>query len=230
MSPKSIAGILSQSGWHLKSRRDFWRRLAGRRQSCRTLHQASQHSQEKLGRPGKAASKKGSWENRGPTHPKEPSPTKKPAGQSPPLGNARFLDRELVPRSRSGLHIAPRIDGRVVHPDFVVDVRTCRAAAYARVANHFAALDARARDRREGGKVRVPGGDSESMIDNHQPSVTGMVLRDGDDSIRSSMNRSAIVRSHIHSGVECAFAAERVQALTEAIRNVTHHRPDRRCV
>src|SRR6266480_6493664 len=71
MSPKLTAGIPSQSGWYLRSRRDFWRRLAGRRQSCRTLHQANHHSQEKLGPPGKAASKKAAGGNRALTLPEE---------------------------------------------------------------------------------------------------------------------------------------------------------------
>src|SRR6266403_569296 len=227
MSPESTAGIPSQSGWYSRLRRNFWRRLSGRHPSCRTRYQANQHSQEKLRRPGKGAFRKSSS---GKSGPEEPSPARKPAGQGPPLGNTRYCDRESVPRRGSGLHVAPRIDGRIVHPDFVVDVRTGRAAAYARVANHFAALDARARDCRERGKVRVPGGDSESMIDNHQAAVASMVPCDGDDSIRSGGNRSAIVRSHIHSGVKRAFTAERVQALAEAIGNVTHHRPDRRRV
>jgi hypothetical protein len=41
-------------------------------------------------------------------------------------------------------HVAPGVDGGVVHADFVMDVRTCRAATDAGVADHFAALYARA--------------------------------------------------------------------------------------
>src|SRR6266446_3493135 len=54
-----------------------------------------------------------------------------------------------------------------------------------------------------------------------------MVFRDGDDSIRGCVNGGAIVRSHVHAGVKCAFTAERIQALAEAIGNVAHHRPNR---
>src|SRR6266699_3805091 len=75
--------------------------------------------------------------------------------------------------------------------------------------------------------MRVPGGDSETMIDDYQAAVACMVLRDGDDSIRSRMYGSAIVRSHIHAGVECSFAAERIQALTKTVGNMPHDRPDR---
>src|SRR6266481_1497276 len=84
MSPKSIVGMPSQSGWYSKSRRDFWRRLAGRHQSCRVLHQANHHSQERLGRPGKAASRiKQVGKIGGLTLPEEPSPTKKTGGPRP---------------------------------------------------------------------------------------------------------------------------------------------------
>src|SRR5216684_2423200 len=74
----------------------------------------------------------------------------------------------------------------------------------------------------------VPGGDSETMIDDHQAAVACMVLRDGDDSIRRGMNRSAVIRRHIYACVECTLTAEWIQALAEAIRNVPHDRPDRR--
>ncbi len=68
------------------------------------------------------------------------------------------------------------------------------------------------------------------MIDDHQTAVACMVLRDGDDSIRSCVHRCAIVGSHVHAGVECAFAAERIHALAEAIGDMAHDRPDRRRV
>ncbi len=59
------------------------------------------------------------------TYPEIPNDTlkKEPAGQSPPLQDPRNFNQELV-AGRSGLHIAPGINGRVVHPDFVVHVRT----------------------------------------------------------------------------------------------------------
>src|SRR5258708_36711719 len=78
--------------------------------------------------------------------------------------------------------------------------------------------------------MRVPGGDSETMIDNHEAAVACMVLRDGDDSIRRGMNWSAVIRRHIDTCVECALTAEWIQALAEAIGNVPHDRPDRRGV
>src|SRR2546423_13619976 len=55
-------------------------------------------------------------------------------------------------------HVAPRIDRRVVHANFIMDVRTRGAAADARISKNFTALDAPARNGRKGRKVRVPSG------------------------------------------------------------------------
>src|SRR6266852_6084216 len=73
----------------------------------------------------------------------------------------------------------------------------------------------------------VPRCNSETMIDNHQAAIAGMVFRNGNDSIRRRVNRSAIIRRHVYAGMKRAFTAEWVQALAEAVGNVSHHRPDR---
>src|SRR5216684_6520046 len=66
---------------------------------------------------------------------------------------------KLIARG-SGLHIPPGVDGRVVHPYFVVHVRAGRTAADAGVPNHFPALHAGPRYARECGKVCVERGDA----------------------------------------------------------------------
>src|SRR6202023_2235100 len=70
-----------------------------------------------------------------------------------------------------GAHVAPGVDRGVVHADFVMDVRASGAAADAGVADHFTALDARAGNGGEGGKMRVPGGDAEAVINHDQAAV-----------------------------------------------------------
>ncbi len=104
-------------------------------------------------------------------------------------------------------------------------VRPCRAPADAGVADDFAALDARPGNRRERREMGVPGGDAKAVINHNQPAVSGMILRSGDDPIRSRVNWRAVVRGDIDAGVERAFTAERVQALTEAVRDVPEYRP-----
>jgi len=99
---------------------------------------------------------------------------KKSVGQGPPSEKPP-LDLELVARW-SRLHIRQGLIGALFIRTFVVDVWARRAAADARVANHFAALHACASDGRERGKVRIPGGDSETMIDNHQAAIACMIL------------------------------------------------------
>src|SRR5436190_21526481 len=65
------------------------------------------------------------------------------------------------------------------------------------------------------------------MVDDHQPAVTRMVFRNSDNSIGSRMNRSAVIRGHIHAGVKRAFPTERIQSLAETVGNVAHDRPER---
>src|SRR5467141_2212168 len=56
-------------------------------------------------------------------------------------GASRSKGIERLVASGSGLHVAPGIDRRVVHADFVVNVRAGGAAADAGIAHDFAALD-----------------------------------------------------------------------------------------
>ena len=49
---------------------------------------------------------------------------KKNGGPKPAAKTPEKLVRRLIAR-RCGLHIAPRVDRRVVHAHFVVDVRPC---------------------------------------------------------------------------------------------------------
>ena len=92
-------------------------------------------------------------------------------------------------------------------------VRTSGAAADARVTDDLAALNARARHRREGRKMRIPGADAETMIEHHQAPIAGVVFRDGHDAVRRRVNRRAVIGRHVNAGVECAFTAERIQAV-----------------
>src|SRR5262249_30544393 len=127
-----------------------------------------------------------------------------------------------------GLHVAPGVDWGVVHADFVVDVRAGGAAADSGVADHFAALDARAGDGGDRREVRVAGGGAESVGDDEQAAVAGVVLRDGDDAIGGGVHRSAVVGSDVDAGVERAFTGERVEALAEGVGDMPEDGPHRR--
>src|SRR5207245_5038091 len=131
---------------------------------------------------------------------------------------------------RTRLHVPPRINRRVVHSNFIVHVRACRAPADAGVSHDFAALHASANHSRKRRKVRVPRGDAKPMIDHHQPPIARMILRDGDHAIRCRMHGRAVIGSHIHTSVKRTLPAERIKALAKAIRDVSHDRPNRRCV
>src|SRR5882762_10188165 len=150
--------------------------------------------------------------------------TNRTSGPRPAVLPSAWFIQELVARG-SGLHIPPGIDGRVVHSNFVVYVRPSGSAADACITNHFAALDACPGNRRERRKMSVPRCNSKTMIDNHQPAIARMVFCNADDPIHRRVNRSTIVRRHVYAGMKRAFTAERVQALAEAVGNVSHHRP-----
>src|SRR6267378_4261262 len=145
-------------------------------------------------------------------------------------GASRSKGIERLVAGGSGLHVAPGIDRRIVHADFVVNVRAGRAAADTRVADHLSALHARSGNGSESRKVRVPGRDAKPVVYDNQAAITGVVFTDGYDSVGSRVNWRAVIGSHIHPRVKCTLTAERVQTLTKTVSDVPQDRPDRRCV
>src|SRR6266850_4819522 len=117
----------------------------------------------------------------------------------------------------SGLHVAPGIDRRVVHADFIVNVRAGGAAANAGVPNHLAALDPRSGNGSKSREVRIPRRDSKSVIDHHQAAVAGVVVRDVDNAVGGGVNRRSVIGRHIDSRMERTLSAERVQPLAKAV-------------
>src|ERR1700722_8132728 len=92
-----------------------------------------------------------------------------------------------------GAHVAPGVDRGVVHADFVMDVRACGAATDAGVADHFPALDACAGNGGEGGEMRIPGGDAESVVDHYQAAVAGVGFGIDYDSVSRRVHGRAVV-------------------------------------
>ena len=129
--------------------------------------------------------------------------------------------------SRRRPHIPPRIHRCIIYAHFIMHVRPSRPPADPRIPDHFAALHPRTRNRRERRQVRVPRRNPETVIDHHQPAITRVILSDHYDSVRRRMHGHAIVRRHIHAGMKRAFSAERIQPLTEGIRDMPQHRPSR---
>src|SRR5579885_2816995 len=109
-------------------------------------------------------------------------------------------------------------------------VRAGRTSADAAVANDLAALDAGTGDGGESGHMGVPGGDPKAVVDDDEAAVTCVIFSNRDDAVLGGVPRCAITGGTVHAGLECAFPAERVQALAEAVRDVPHHRPDGRRV
>jgi hypothetical protein len=127
----------------------------------------------------------------------------------------------------SALHVAPRINRRVVHANFIVHVWASRTAADARVADDLAALDTRPRHRRERREMSVPGGDAEAVVNHNQATVARMVFRDSHNPIRRCVYRRTIIGGHINARVERAFTAEWIQPFSEAVRDVSQYGPNR---
>src|SRR5580692_1054881 len=127
-------------------------------------------------------------------------------------------------------HVAPGVDWGVVHANFVVDVGTGGAAADAGVANDFTALHASAGDDGVCGKMRVPSCESETVIDNDDATVTGVLIGADDDAVGGGVNRSAIVGANVDASVEGTFTRERIEAFAEAVGDMSEDRPDGRRV
>src|SRR6267378_8293467 len=96
-------------------------------------------------------------------------------------GASRSKGMERLVAGGSGFHVAPGIDWRVVHADFVVNVRAGGASADAGIAHDFAALDPCSGNGGESREVRVPRGDSKPMINHHQAAVAGVVVSNVDN-------------------------------------------------
>src|SRR5215813_6757495 len=134
---------------------------------------------------------------------------------------------DSVGRRSGGLHIASRIDWGIVQANFVVNVRARGTAADSSVTNDLSALDARAGDSCERGHMRVPGRQTEAMINDNQASIPGMVFHDGYDAIRCCVNWRAVIGCNINAGVERAFPAEWIKPLTKAVGDMSQDRPNR---
>ena len=114
----------------------------------------------------------------------------------------------LVARVGGGLHVTPGIDRGVVHPDFVVNVRPGGASANSAVADDLAAFDPRTGNRGEGGHMRVPSRDAETVIDDNQAAVASVIFYDGHNAVRGGVNRCAVVRSYVNTRVKRSFTTE----------------------
>src|ERR1700683_5431722 len=75
--------------------------------------------------------------------------------------------------------------------------------------------------------MRIPCADAETVVEHHQTAIAGVVFSDGYDAIRSCVNRRAVIGGHINASVKRPLTVKWIQPLSEAIRDVPHHRPDR---
>src|ERR1051326_468473 len=118
-----------------------------------------------------------------------------------------------------------RIDRSVVDANFVVEVRTGRAAALADIADHVAAIHSLSSCDRIAGKVAVPGADAIAVVDDDGLAVAAHHLGDRHDAIRRGNNPGAVAAADIHAAMECAFPVERVNALAEAAGDLAFDGP-----
>ena len=74
--------------------------------------------------------------------------------------------------------------------------------------------------------MRVPRGDSKPMIYHYQAAVACVVVGNVDDAVGGGVNRRAVVRRHVHSGMERTLTAERIQAFAKTVRDVALNWPN----
>ena len=102
------------------------------------------------------------------------------------------------------------------------------AAADSRIADHFAALDASSSNNGERRKMRVPGGNAKSVIDEYHAAIAGVLPRIEDNAVGRGVHGRAVIGADVNARVERTFTRERVEPLAKAIRDVAENRPDRR--
>src|SRR5579863_1701907 len=107
-------------------------------------------------------------------------------------------------------------------------MRASCAPALAFLRNHFSALRALAYLHVVRRQMRIPRGDSKSMIENHYTSVTFAPARPRYHAIGRRTHTVVIMRRDVQSSVEFAFSIERIQPLPKRAGDSSHHRPKRR--
>ena len=59
------------------------------------------------------------------------------------------------------------------------------------------------------------------MVDDHQPAIASVIFRDGNDTVRGGMDRCAIIRRDVNTGMERPLSAERIEPLSKAIGDMS---------
>src|SRR5207245_10836636 len=120
------------------------------------------------------------------------------------------------------------IDRRVVDADLIVQVRPCRAAAMADVADHLAANYCLTGDDSEARHMAVDGLNPMAMVDHNLAAVAAGHLSFLHDAVSGRPNRDAVRSGDIDAAGELALAVtqNRVYALTEAAGDRPHDRPE----
>src|SRR5580658_10337407 len=121
------------------------------------------------------------------------------------------------------------IDRGVVDADFVMKVGTSGASTGANVADRVATMNLLSGCDCEAGKVAVACGDAVAMIYHDRLAVSAQEVREGDHAIGGRDHRLAVGAANIHATVKCAFSVERVNALSEAGRDLAFNRPKVGC-
>src|SRR5580704_3730231 len=118
------------------------------------------------------------------------------------------------------------IDGRVIDPDFIVEVRAGGASAEAHIANGVAAMDLLAGGYGEAGKVAVAGGDAVAVIDHDGLAVSTKEVGEGDHAIGGRDDGVTVRAANIHPAVKRTFPVKWVDALAEAAGDLAFNRPE----
>ena len=119
-----------------------------------------------------------------------------------------------------------RIDRRVVNANLVVEVRSCRPSAEADITDGIAPMHVLTGGDGEAGKMAVTGGDSVAVIDHEGLTVPAHEIGERNDAIGGGDDRVAVIAADIYAAVKCPLAVERIDALTEASRNLAFNRPE----
>ena len=116
--------------------------------------------------------------------------------------------------------------GRVVDTDFVVEVGTGAAAAFADVPDGIAAMHMLSRHDRKVRQVAITGGNAMAVVDHDGPSVAAQEIGKGDHAVGGRHDRLSVSRSDIDAAVESAFPVEGVNALAKRTGYRAFNRPE----
>ena len=124
------------------------------------------------------------------------------------------------------MQILGGINGGIVNPNLVVQVRAGTVSRRSDVAKDVPAADVLSFGDRESGEMRVNGFDAVAVVDDHFAPVPVAHAGLHDSAVRRCTNRVALARGDVNAGMECAFPIKGIQPGAEGTGYDPLHRPN----